>query len=363
MKMPSFDTISWQCSEKEYREYDAINYSSIAGYAKEGFEYLLKMDEKYSSPSLVFGSALDTMLTSSEEEFNKKFFVFDEGNLSSTLKIIADTLYNKYALPIDDIKDEEIIEAIGDMQFWNNLSIEKRVAKIKTPEMRYYYNALMNKGDKELINSATFIDVHACAEALKSAPCSSKYFNESFDEDIELHYQLKFKTNLGAYNLFTKEQELLEYKCMVDCIRVDHKNKTIELIDLKTTRFKEYEFAKAVIKYRYDIQAVLYCDIVQNYIYGTTYGEYKVLPFKFICINRYSKTPLKWEYEFSGGGAYNLIVPGESYKMLAQKVHRFKQKETKPTIPEDIDKDNANPLSIKIKQIMNNNYEQTINCF
>ena len=65
--------ISWQVDEPEYRKDPAYSYSTIARFHREGFEGLPKLFDKVESPSLLFGSLVDTLLTGSTEEFDKTF--------------------------------------------------------------------------------------------------------------------------------------------------------------------------------------------------------------------------------------------------------------------------------------------------
>ena len=62
--------ISWVCSEEEYRADPAYSYSTLAKYNREGFNKLDSLFDKVESPSLTFGSAVDSIITGGEEEFN-----------------------------------------------------------------------------------------------------------------------------------------------------------------------------------------------------------------------------------------------------------------------------------------------------
>ena len=52
--------ISWKCSEPEYRADPALSYSVLAKYEREGFENLDTLFDRVESPSLLFGSIVDT---------------------------------------------------------------------------------------------------------------------------------------------------------------------------------------------------------------------------------------------------------------------------------------------------------------
>ena len=97
MEKKSLRDISWQVTEPEYRADPALSYSTLSRYEREGFNNLDKLFERIESPSLTFGSAVDTLLTGSEEEFNEQFFVAQLDNpLSDTLIIITKKLFDTW---------------------------------------------------------------------------------------------------------------------------------------------------------------------------------------------------------------------------------------------------------------------------
>jgi hypothetical protein len=60
-------------SEPEYRQVSAISYSMLSGVDKTPASLI--NTEKFSSPALTYGSAVDTYVFDGEEEFKKKFTV------------------------------------------------------------------------------------------------------------------------------------------------------------------------------------------------------------------------------------------------------------------------------------------------
>ena len=76
MERKNLKDISWQVDESTYRADPALSYSILARYEREGFNNLDKLFDRIETPSLIFGSCVDTFITGSEEEFNKLFMVF-----------------------------------------------------------------------------------------------------------------------------------------------------------------------------------------------------------------------------------------------------------------------------------------------
>ena len=118
---------------------------------------------------------------------------------------------------------------------------------------------------------------------LKTHPFTYQIFE--CNEDEEIFYQLKFKTEILGVNC----------RCMFDIIKVNHKNKTVEPMDLKTTGAGEEDFEQSFVKWNYWCQSGLYSDMLRKVmILDETFLSYDLLPFKFIVINKNNLTPLIW---------------------------------------------------------------------
>ena len=85
MERKSLYDLSWQVSEEEYRADPAYSYSTIARFNREGFDNLDKLYDKLETPSLLFGSMVDTLLTDGQEEFDKRFEVAQFPAISDNL--------------------------------------------------------------------------------------------------------------------------------------------------------------------------------------------------------------------------------------------------------------------------------------
>ena len=106
--MKELKDIALNITEEEYRADPALSYSTLSRFEREGFDGLSKLFEKTETPSLVFGSMVDTLLTGSIEEFNERFVLVQDFGLSDTLRQITKNLYDIYKgyyNSLDDIPD------------------------------------------------------------------------------------------------------------------------------------------------------------------------------------------------------------------------------------------------------------------
>ena len=293
MEKKSLRDISWQVTEPEYRADPALSYSTLSRYEREGFNNLDKLFERIESPSLTFGSAVDTLLTGSEEEFNEQFFVAQLDNpLSDTLIIITKKLFDTWKdehTNIKDISDDKLIETISDISWNNHWQDKTRAKKIKEDCAAYYKLLYLSEG-KTILNTYIYQDVINTVDRLRSADSTRFYFEQDniFDDNIERLYQLKFKATFNN----------VDYRCMSDLLVVIHDKKLVVPVDLKTSYKPEWDFYKSFVEWRYDIQGRLYWRIIRyNMDQDPYFKDFKLADYRFIVANRKTLTPLVWLFE------------------------------------------------------------------
>lgn len=209
--MKSLYDISWKVTETEYRADPALSYSTLARYEREGFNNLNKLFDKVESPSLIFGSAVDILITGNDEEFDNTFMVAElENTLSDSLILITKRLFDifksTYSL-ITDIPDNELLNAIEDIQ-WNNHWLPKTRAKKIKEDCKGYYSLLYLAEGRTILSTKLYNDISRTVDALKGSLATQFYFqqNDFWDNNIERFYQLKFKETF----------EGIDYRCMAD---------------------------------------------------------------------------------------------------------------------------------------------------
>ena len=289
-KKKLFD-ISWNVSEEEYRADKALSYSILAKYERTGFNGLDTLFDKVETPSLTFGSAVDAIITGGQEEFDSKFMVATfpviPDSIVKMVKLLFSAHKDRYS-NLTEIPNDDIIYLTQEENYQLNWKPDTRAKVIKEKGFEYY-RLLFNAGDRTILDNNTYGEVLQSVRALKESEATSKYFAQDnpFDS-IERYYQLKFK---GTFNG-------IEYRNMVDCLYIDHANKTIIPIDLKTSSKPEWDFYKSFIEWNYSTQARLYWAIIrQNMDKDDYYKDFKLCNYLFIVVNRKTLTPLVWEYE------------------------------------------------------------------
>lgn len=286
----TFKDISWDVSEEIYRKDKALSYSTIAKYERSGFNELESLFDKIETPSLTFGSVVDSILTGGMEEFEERFMVAEFPEVSETIiKIVKELfkLYNDSFSSLIEIPNNNILAVSNAISYQMNWKPETR-AKVIREKGSEYYNLLFLSSNKTIIDTKTYTDALNAIDALKTSSATKWYFelDNPFDS-IERCYQLKFKQKLNN----------IEYRCMADLIIIDHDKKEITPIDLKTSSKPEWDFYKSFIDWSYHIQARLYWRIIRKTMDEDEYfKDFKLNDYKFIVVNRKSLEPLVWVF-------------------------------------------------------------------
>lgn len=337
----SLYAISWKVSEAEYRADPAFSYSTLARFEREGFNNISKLFDKIETPSLTFGSCVDTILTDGMETFNKLFTVVDNyilpsGNLVDIIKRLYEKFNSNYQT-LSQIPEEFILEAISDISWNNHWQPKTRVKKIKE-DGDAYYQVLKGIGTKTAVSQKDYQDALECVHKLQSSLATRFYFEENspFDNTVERFYQLKFKMNFNS----------IDFRCMADEIIVLHDKKVIIPVDLKTSSKPEWDFYKSFLDWRYDIQARLYWAIINaNLQLDSYFKDFKLLNYRFIVVNRHTLVPLVWEFPETSCitditiGNHKLRSPLTIAKDLKYYL------ENKPEVPIDIQLEHTNSIS------------------
>lgn len=289
----SLQSLSWIVNEEEYRSSSYASYSILSQFSREGPRVLAHPIKGADTSATRFGSLVDYLLTS-EENSEHKYIVFNKKLPPTKVIDIVEDIINS-GLNLDCIEDEVLLLFINSGEYRNDLKLDKnRINKFReeaTPYFNTIYEYYPNKKykvvEKEELDRALNV-----AQTFKQCPYTAEYFTKEHDS-MEILYQTKFKL------------EDSNVRCMFDMLKVDHNNKIIIPIDIKTTSSREEDFIGSVIKWRYDIQAELYTYILKKKCSEDKYfSQFRVLPFTFIVANRDYPSPLAWIYDKSIIGKY-----------------------------------------------------------
>lgn len=340
--------ISWQVPESVYRADEALSYSTISTFESVGFNGLDHLFDKKESPSLVFGSCCDALLTGGEAEFNSQFYVANI-ELTDNGYTIVKELANRN-LPYDsfaDIPPQTVSEIAKSVGFWKDPKWDKRRYDevLKTGTVAEYYHALRNCPDKTVISNETYTNVLNCVRALRESPATSGFFAQDDPfSPIKRYYQLKFKFSHDG----------VDYRSMADILVVDYESKIVYPIDLKTSLgCTEWDFPDNFMRYHYYQQARLYWrNIRDNMDRDDYFKDFELADYKFVIINPKTLTPLVWEFPLTKTMGTLVDDKGNEIRDpydLGKELKGYL--DYRPLVPNGIEKDGVNIITrLKVKQ-------------
>ena len=338
--MKSLKEYSLNISEQAYHLYNAWSYSIISKYAKDGFAAMATLhDRTEPTQSMEFGSLFDSMITKGKQTLDD-YRVLDY-TVPAAEKKVLDTLAqraedNAFALVPEDL----IAQVTEECQYYPKWGIPARLKHLA--EYSDYYSAV--KMGKKIVSKTDWDDAVEMFKVFRANSYLKDLFGTKSTDDIEYLYQTQFVTE---YHTLSGQVVLL--KIMPDLLKIDHKNKTVQPVDLKTSSMPAWDFKENFLKFRYDIQAHLYTDVLRFVMDNTDdYHDYVILPYLFTDISRTDKIPVTYEYnpaDFPEGFKFTKNGREYQYKTWQALLEEILDNETKQrVVPEYISLDRPNDL-------------------
>jgi hypothetical protein len=287
---------------------DHLSFSKLAlldRSPKDFYKKYIEGEEVIANTHAVnIGSLIDCLLTEPDNLYN----IFKVVNYSEPTGLMQDYTNafivhykNLLSNKPDTLSDSEKQLVAHEKAYANNIfkiSIEKVIERFNK-EARDYASSVVTAGDKVIVTTEDFLKASACANALLNNKFTKEFLSNYIVGNKEKLYQLN-----DTFEILDGGSPIT-FKVKLDLVIVDHDNKTIQPLDIKTTGSSPYAFTKSMYSYRYDIQGALYSHYI-NHIFKARKGleDYKVLDFKFIVVNvYYPKNPLIWKLSYNDNRA------------------------------------------------------------
>lgn len=270
--------------EQKYREHPSISQSGLKLLmGGVGLYNNNEPEEKYYSEKehFIIGSGVDTRITMGADVCKEEYYVsLLEDKPTATIMSIVKEVYDSYNFTnmkltnehfaIDNVK-ELILFAAENQDYQKNWKEETKYNKILL-QGQDYWNDLVASNSRQILSSQQFELIKTISDNILNHPHTESYFQDG--DDVNIYYQLPLH--------FVYQQ--VKCKALLDMIIVNHRDKTIQPIDIKTMGDYVTNFPISFMRRRYDIQAAFYTQAV---IDDTTWNVeerrgYKILPFKFI---------------------------------------------------------------------------------
>lgn len=266
-------------TEPEYRQLEAISYSKLSGVDKTPASLL--NHEPLDTPSITYGSAVDVLAFDGEEEFNSKFLINSgatatkvvEKTVSDLMKVVIEEK-GELIGKIDDYDKRLLGIARANEYGAPNWKDETIIRKLKDEGGRELWDFEKIKNGRKILDTLQWQNVRNSVHVLYTHDFTSKWFTAN--EDEELYFQLPVIWKYKG----------VDCKSLFDIIKIDHKNKIIYPVDLKTSYDHVLAFPSNFIKWKYYIQSAFYTEAVRYLkLEHKELFDYRIDNFRFVIIS------------------------------------------------------------------------------
>ena len=304
--MKSLKDYSLNLPEQEYHDLPYWSYSTIAKYARNGFSAIATLHDKMKpTPEMEFGSLFDSFITKGKQTLND--YAVADFSVPPAEKGVLDYLATTSTISrFDEIEIQDVLNAAETVGYQSKWKPQTRYEKISN--YSEYYDTL--KSGKKLVSKADWDDAMEMYKVFREDPYLKTIFCTKSTKDIEYIYQAQFVVDYD-----TQFHGTVKVKCMFDLLIINHKEKTIRPVDLKTSGMPAYDFAEHFVKMRYDIQADEYVDVLRLVIDKIPeYQDYTILPYLYTDISRTDMVPVTYEYDTTTGLSFTKGEKTYTYK-------------------------------------------------
>ena len=263
-----------------------LSFSKVSEFDRNGPRSLIDR-QKISGEFLDFGSLVDDMLQP-DFNINDNYYVFDGEKPTAMLGTLCEyivQMVDQNNFLKNSINDEFVLHSIKELSLWKSTKEDSKLLSKFTIEAKEYVTAMVESKYKTLVTNLLVQEAEEMVALLKTHEFSRDFFKEDLLHQVEVNFEI------GNFKFLS----------FLDYIKIDHVNKTIRGVDLKTGSKPVNDFMTNFIKYRYYLQGQIYKMALYNYAVNNDLKDYKVLPFQFLYCGRYEKIPTfleisnKWE--------------------------------------------------------------------
>lgn len=232
-----------------YEDNTRISNSAIGWFLKKGPRYLKDMldgkEEGISGKYLEKGTMIHMYLLQ-PDEFWQNYIVIDYEKPKTAQQL---AFCERYHSSIEIIEDDKLLDAYKSAYSGNNMSKDAMLKKAKEIYFKFAeYIEFLEKTD--LYTIISFADLNML-KRIKENIENHKKANELLTDQPGLECNNEFHINWEA------EKQGVSCKSLLDRCKIDHTNKKITIIDLKTTA-DVYNFKHSVEEYDYYRQIAFY---------------------------------------------------------------------------------------------------------
>ena len=260
-----------EITKEAFHAVQGVSYSKLSKLADGPQVYRLSLEQPATGSGLDLGSVVDKLLTG-PETFLDEFYVMTADKPESEMMITF----------------VETLASTGDREeAWRRsgykIGLEQVFGKFQK-EGKAYFDALSLGKDKKIIGVEMAMKANQIVSELKSNSFTKNYFTaENNNVEIRFQFNIIWDINVQDLTVYNQENDTITVKAkgILDILKIDHEQKLINIIDIKTGA---EGFWKSFWRFKYYLQGSMY-------YYGTfatlskEYPDYTIVPTKFIYVD------------------------------------------------------------------------------
>ena len=256
-------------NEQEYRNAEGISRSLLSDFDDHPMN-VKEPRESVESDAFRIGSAFDALMFQTPDEWNERYYVSTATPPTGMMAGMVEAAINiKLADPFGDVDVAELAFEASEYK-----PSYKKTALKQFESFNAYINERCENDGKVCISQTEYDMLSRMSMNCLSDPVTKKFFIKNTHPDLELNFQVP---------VFW-EQSGVTCKALLDIVLIDHAEKKIYPVDLKTTSSSVYHFASSFIKYKYYLQSSMYTAAIEELFVNEISEGYTVENFKFIVV-------------------------------------------------------------------------------
>jgi hypothetical protein len=257
-------------NEQEYRNAEGISRSLLSDFDDHPMN-IKEPRERVESNAFRIGSAFDALMFQSADEWNERYYVATTTPPTGMMEsMVAAAINIKLADPFGDVDVAELAFEASDYK-----PSYKKTALKQFETFEDYINERCENDGKVCISQEEYEMMSRMKMSCLSDSSAKRFFVKDAHPDHELKFQVPVFWEQGGVTC----------KALLDMVLVDHAEKKIYPVDLKTTSSSVYYFASSFIKYKYYLQASMYTAAIEELFINEISEGYTVENFKFVVVS------------------------------------------------------------------------------
>lgn len=251
-------------SEEVFKETKGVSYSRLSNLTGGPQAYQAGLVDDPESSAISLGSAVDILLTE-PDKFDEQIYVMTTSKPSSDMM----QKFVKTYLDTDDKEKAWLASGfkVGVDAVWKKFEKEGKA----------YYDAIQAADGRQILDAEDRFKANQIVTTLQSNPFTKKYFVP--EDGVELIFQPRILWDLQFYSKLDGKLTSVPAKSVLDIIRIDHNNKIIQPVDLKTGA---ESFMKSFWRWRRDLQGSMYQQATFSSVTDPIETDYKVENLRFV---------------------------------------------------------------------------------